>query len=92
MPKCLYVWRTSPEITRLVAVLVLTYVVQVASQYLANDFADWSDWRKALVAFLVGGIQFVGSRLLAAVPPAPTPPTRITPTGPARDEGGFRET
>lgn len=60
-----YAWKTSPELVRFVAISILTYLVTVATQYLANDFADWTDWRKALIGLLVGGLQFVGARVLA---------------------------
>jgi len=91
--ECLYIWKTRPELVRFIAVATLTYLVQVSSQWLANDFADWTDWRKALVAFLVGLVQFVGARVLtwlgeqaAAAKPPGQRDIVITADGPVRQD------
>lgn len=71
MPECFYFWRTRPELVRFVAVALLTYIVDVARRYMAGEFDGLADWRPAVLGIVIGGVQFVGARLLAALPPTP---------------------
>lgn len=78
--ECLYIWKTRPELVRFVATTVLTYIVDVARRYMMGEFDKIVDWRPIVLGIAVGGVQFIGARLLTWLgeqtkTPPPSPAT-----------------
>jgi hypothetical protein len=70
------------EAIRFFAIAAVTYMVQVAMEYVRLDYAQLLDWKKALASFVVGLVIALGQAFLAWTSHhRPHPGNVVPPTG-----------